>query len=100
MLLDAHGNEIGKKPLKVKREAVKPERPTEQNEIHDYLLAHGFADLNDPALIHQLAFHVQDHQHFKELILATKSEERNNCYEAMCPYLRFKAKPFYEYLLI
>lgn len=85
---------------KVERTRPKPPLPGSQEELHDFLLAHGFADLNDPALVHQLAFFVKDHQHFKELIQACKPEKRNECYEQMRPYLRFQAKPFYEYLLI
>lgn len=101
VVLDSKGRPISsKQPVTVARKRVKPEKPTEHSEIENFLLAHGFADLNDPALIHQLAFHVKDHEHFREIILATGIEERHNCYEAMAPYLRFKAKPYYEYLIV
>jgi hypothetical protein len=86
--------------LDFERKKPKPPAPGSREEIQDFLMASGFGGLDDPDLIHQLAYFVQDHTHFKEIILACKPPERIKCYDAMKPYLRFEAKAFYEYLLM
>lgn len=56
--------------------------------------------LDHPALVHQLAYLVQDHDHFGMVLRKVAPEKRTEAYEAMKPYLRFTAKPLFNYLLV
>jgi len=71
----------------------------EKRKVDNKLMSLGFAKLDDKDLIHQLAYVVQNHEMFREIIMAATPEKRNECYESMKPYLRFQAKPLTEYLL-
>lgn len=69
-------------------------------EVNEALARTGFCQLNDPDLVHQLAFMVEDHDHFGRVLRKIEPSRRNTAYEAMRPYLRFEAKPLYIYLLV
>jgi hypothetical protein len=69
-----------------------------QRRINHTLAEHGFGRLDDPGLVHQLAFFVRSHEHFRSLLVTADPEERRNMYEAMSPYLRFKPRTFDEYM--
>src|SRR5215831_380285 len=69
-----------------------------QRRINHTLAEHGFGELTDPGLVHQLAFFVRSHEHFRSLLITAEPEERRNMYEAMSPYLRFKPRSFDEYM--
>lgn len=68
--------------------------------INHLLRSRGFASLAEAgALMGQLAFCVRDDRHFRSLINACEPEERRNMYDALAPNLRFKARPFADYLI-
>jgi hypothetical protein len=77
-----------------------PEKNASKREIENFLLANGFGGLEDKNLIHQLAFMIQDHQHFGEILRGCAPAERNNCYEAMRPHLHFEPWPLDRYLIV
>ena len=83
----------------IERKPALPGESQKKEDLEGFLMAHGFANLKDPALIHQLAYFVQNHKHFAEVLRAVPALQRNEAYEAMKPYLRFEAGPFYTYLL-
>jgi len=70
-----------------------------QRRINHTLAEHGFAELTDPGLVHQLAFFVRDHAHFVSLLIACDPAERRAMYEAMSAYLRFKPRAFDQYMM-
>lgn len=70
----------------------------ERTEINHYLMRHGLGGLTDPNLIHQLAFLVRNHDHFRQLLVVQEPQHRHDMYEAMRPHLRFQAKPLDVYI--
>lgn len=49
--------------------------------------------IDEPGTLAQLAFLVEDHYHFTELLRACEPTLRREMYEAMRPHLRFQAMP-------
>jgi hypothetical protein len=72
----------------------------DRNLINRYLGNRGLSTLEDPAsLIPQLGFLVEDHDHFRRVLMKCKDErERQEMYEAMRPHLRFEPKSLYVYI--
>ena len=66
--------------------------------INHYLAKHGLGQLGDPGLVAQLGFLIDDDAEFSRLLNVCEPEERRAMYEALVPNLRFKARPFDEYL--
>lgn len=66
--------------------------------INRTLGQHGLGQLDHPGLVHQLAYFVRDHDHFRSLLIACEPAERRHMYEAMAPNVRFKAHSFEQYL--
>lgn len=64
-----------------------------------HLMKHGFGKLDDPNLIHQLAYMVKDHDHFRSVLTTVEPDKRYECYTAMTPHLRFKAKALDVYIM-
>lgn len=75
-------------------------RPTQEHTaINRMLMSHGLGRLEDgPGLLAQLAYVVQDHEHFRSLLARCEPGERRNMYESMRPYLSFTAKPLDVYM--
>ena len=69
------------------------------NSINRVLKARGLPSLDEPGVIEALAFQVEDHQHFTELLRACDPLLRRAMYEAMSPNLRFSAKPLEYYIM-
>jgi hypothetical protein len=68
--------------------------------INHELKKNGFATLDEAGpLISQLAFCVRDDRHLRTLINACDPAERRHMYDALAPNLRFKARPFADYLI-
>lgn len=70
----------------------------ESNAINRVLKARGLPSLEAPGVVEALAFLVEDHTHFMELLRACDPELRRDMYESMRPHLRFPAKPLDHYL--
>lgn len=70
------------------------------DERNELLARTGLCQLNDPDLMHQLAYMVENHEHFRRVLMKVEASKRNEAYEAMRPYLRFEAKPLFSYMLI
>jgi hypothetical protein len=75
------------------------QRP-DANEVNEYLMRHGLGGLDDPNLIHQIAFLVKDHNHFAQIVRAISPAERTSAYDAMKPYLNFEPYPLDRYLIV
>lgn len=71
----------------------------ESNAINRVLKARGMPTLDQPGVIAALAYQVEDHQHFTELLRACDPQLRREMYEAMRPNLRFIAKPLEDYII-
>jgi hypothetical protein len=71
----------------------------ESNAINRVLKARGLPALDEPGVIEALAFQVEDHTHFMELLRACEPTLRRDMYEAMRPHLRFTAKPLEDYIV-
>jgi hypothetical protein len=71
---------------------------TERLEINSYLAKRGLGQLDDPGTIHQLAFLVQDHDHFRQLLQRCDPLLRRKMYEAMRPGLRFTPRALDAYV--
>ena len=70
-----------------------------QRQLNHQLKKIGFGGLDDPSLIHQMAFCVRDHEHFRKVLVVIEPEKRKIAYEAMSPHLRFKAWPLDRYII-
>jgi hypothetical protein len=67
--------------------------------INNFLGNSGFATLDDPqGLIPQLAFFVEDDEHFKQLLNRCTPELRRDMYEALRPHLSFSPRPLDVYI--
>jgi len=73
--------------------------PQESNAINRVLTSRGLPNLEEPGVIAQLAYIVEDHQHFLELLRACEPQLRREMYEAMRPHLRFPAHPLEDYII-
>jgi hypothetical protein len=63
------------------------------------LMSHGLGRLEDgTGLLSQLGFLVQDHEHFRSLLVRCEPENRSAMYNSLTPYLRFAAKPLDVYI--
>lgn len=71
----------------------------ESNVINRVLKARGMPTLDQPGVIAALAYQVEDHLHFTELLRACEPTLRRDMYEAMRPYLRFPANPLEDYII-
>ena len=69
----------------------------ERARMNKHLQSHGLGSLDDPTILLQLAVLVRDHEHFRTVLMKVTAEERANCYKALAPKLRFKAKPLEIY---
>lgn len=59
----------------------------------------GLAQLEDAAgLCNQIGFLIQDHDHFRQLLVACEPEKRTSMYESLRPNLRFEAWPLDRYI--
>ena len=72
--------------------------PALKRRINRFLGDRGLAQLDDPSLSSQLAGFVRDHDHFRAILMECDPAERSNCYDALAPNLRFRAKPLEEYM--
>jgi hypothetical protein len=71
----------------------------ERARINRYLGAAGLATLEDPrGLVAQLGFLVEDHEHFKRILIKCEPLERRNLYESLRPHLSFEPKPLDVYV--
>jgi len=73
--------------------------PQESHAINRVLTSRGLPNLEEPGTIAQLAYIVEDHQHFLELLRACDPQLRREMYEAMKPHLRFPAHPLEDYMI-
>jgi hypothetical protein len=62
------------------------------------LQARGLPGLEESGAVEALAFLVEDHRHFMELLRACEPSLRRDMYEAMSPHLRFPARPLDYYI--
>lgn len=67
-------------------------------EINKYLQRHGLGKLEDPNTMHQLAFLVRDHAHFRSILAKLMPAKRKLCYDAMAGNLNFTAKSLETYI--
>jgi hypothetical protein len=71
-----------------------------QKHLNHELKKTGFGGIDDPQLIHQLAFCVRDHEHFRKVLLAVETgEKRKIAYDVMRPHLNFEAHPLDWYIM-
>ena len=67
--------------------------------INRYLGNRGLATLDNPGgLCQQLGYLVEDEEHFKQILNRVSPELCRDCYDALTPHLRFKARPLDVYL--
>lgn len=71
----------------------------EANAINRVLKARGLGSLEEPGTAQKLATLVKDHRHFGSLLKACEPVLRQQMYDAMSPYLKFPAKPLYDYIV-
>lgn len=72
--------------------------PSQTIEINSYLAKNGLGQLEDAGTIHQLAYLVQDHVHFRQLLQRCDPLLRQKMYNAMRSNLRFTAHPLDQYI--
>jgi hypothetical protein len=71
----------------------------ETSAINRMLQSHGLGRLEDGAgLMAQLGYMVQDHEHFRSLLVRCEPENRSAMYDSLKPYLRFTPKPLDVYI--
>jgi hypothetical protein len=71
----------------------------EHTAINRMLQSHGLGKLEDGAgLMAQLGYMVQDHEHFRSLLVRCEPENRSAMYDSLKPYLRFTPKPLDVYI--
>ena len=71
---------------------------TNREQINRHLGQHGLAQLDDQSLVLQIAYLIEGHNHFRQLLCRCVPEERRNMYEALKPHLRFRAAPLDVYI--
>lgn len=67
--------------------------------VDRWLRNRGFGGIDDRNLVHQMAFMVRDHKHFRNILMAVEQDKRKLAYEAMSPHLQFNAKSLADYEL-
>lgn len=72
---------------------------SETEQISRLLGSVGLGQIGDPGVIAQMGYLVEDHEHFRQMILKCEPSERYTMYEALAPNLRFTAKPLDEYMI-
>jgi cytochrome c5 len=72
---------------------------SDQKKVDRALKTRGLGGLDDPNILKQLAFLVRDHAHFRKMLIVLEPRKRYECYTALSPYLRFKAKPLDDYII-
>lgn len=82
-----------------RRQGCQVRDKAEENAINRVLKARGMPTLDEPGVLMALAYQVQDHTHFMELLRACDPALRRDMYESMRPYLRFIAKPLEDYII-
>jgi hypothetical protein len=71
----------------------------EKSAINRMLQSHGLGRLEDgAALIAQLGYMVQDHEHLRSLLVRCEPENRSAMYDSLKPYLRFTPKALDVYI--
>lgn len=65
--------------------------------INHALKSIGMGGLDDPNLIGQMGFLVEDHLHFRGLLMSMPPDKRRLAYDALRPHLSFAAKPLDVY---
>lgn len=70
----------------------------ERIEVNNKMKRAGLGGLDDPTIIHQVAYMVRDHVHFRQILTAVEPEKRTLAYESMKPYLRFEPKALDVYI--
>lgn len=70
----------------------------DKDRINRMLGLHGLGSLDDPGTVQQLAYLVADHEHFRQILSKCAHSLRRQMYDAMAPYLRFKARPLDVYV--
>lgn len=70
----------------------------DRNRLNHVLRTHGLPGLDDAGVLQAMAFLVQDHEHFRQLLAICEPEQRVGMYDSMRPYLRFQAHPLDVYM--
>lgn len=70
----------------------------DKRKLDNKLMSMGLGRLDDPGLIAQLGYLVQDHSHLGEMVRAVEPEKRSEMFEAIRPHLRFEPWPMDRYL--
>lgn len=70
-----------------------------QRTLNHQLKKIGFGGLEDPQLVHQLAFCVRDHEHFRKILAVVEPDKRLIAYQTMRPHLNFEAWPLDRYII-
>lgn len=68
-----------------------------RRQLNHALKSIGMGGLDDPRLISQMGFLIEDHLHFRGLLMAMPPEKRRIAYDALRPHLSFIAKPLDVY---
>jgi hypothetical protein len=76
-----------------------PQRPDQKHAMNRVLMSHGLGTLDDPGVVAQMAYLVQDHDHFRSMLMACEPVMRGDMYRAMAPNLRFPARPLEDYII-
>jgi hypothetical protein len=71
----------------------------ESNSINRVMKSWGLGSLDEPGAVQALAWAVQDHEHFGELLRACEPGLRREMYDAMSPNLRFRARSLDQYVV-
>lgn len=69
----------------------------ERQVINRKLKKNGFAGLDDPNILHQIATLYRDHNSFRGLLMSTHPDQRRIAYESLRNKLSFVPKPLEEY---
>src|SRR5215471_6159516 len=71
----------------------------DKSAINRMLASHGLGRLEDGAgLMAALGFLVQDHEHFRSLLVRCEPENRSAMYDSLRSYLKFTPKPLDVYI--
>jgi hypothetical protein len=69
-----------------------------RKKVNHQLKKLGFGGLDDPEIVHQLAFCIRDHDHLKQLLFAAVPvEQRTLAYETLRPHLNFTPRSLSQY---
>lgn len=70
----------------------------DRRKINHQLKTIGFGGLEDPNLIQQLAFVIEGHDHFRNILKVVQPLQRQIAYNTLRPHLTFAAKPLDVYI--